>query len=236
MIRRPPRSTLFPYTTLFRSGCAAGCAGNALTSAAIAATHDLIAFDEFMKKLPDLALRCCQRLPAERSRPVYPPERLAVSPLRRPQVPLPFETLEKRIEAPRTDAVSVTRQFLDHPQTEDRAFNGVVEDVEPDQARVQVTVGGGIFLIGIRFRHRITNRDIMRPNGGSCQAPLDKFNENSRSLKRKPQRKLNLPGVPRRGNPAERHGVIRNRARKVEICAIERVEGLRFGSQPKPFP
>src|SRR3990167_6514736 len=26
MIRRPPRSTLFPYTTLFRSGCSA-CAG-----------------------------------------------------------------------------------------------------------------------------------------------------------------------------------------------------------------
>src|SRR2546426_353632 len=24
MIRRPPRSTLFPYTTLFRSGCASG--------------------------------------------------------------------------------------------------------------------------------------------------------------------------------------------------------------------
>src|SRR2546427_12788901 len=24
MIRRPPRSTLFPYTTLFRSGCAVG--------------------------------------------------------------------------------------------------------------------------------------------------------------------------------------------------------------------
>src|SRR3712207_9538216 len=24
MIRRPPRSTLFPYTTLFRSGCAGG--------------------------------------------------------------------------------------------------------------------------------------------------------------------------------------------------------------------
>src|SRR5256885_7783122 len=25
MIRRPPRSTLFPYTTLFRSGIARGC-------------------------------------------------------------------------------------------------------------------------------------------------------------------------------------------------------------------
>src|SRR3712207_7088219 len=37
MIRRPPRSTLFPYTTLFRSGCrrprpcpVAGLSGNAL--------------------------------------------------------------------------------------------------------------------------------------------------------------------------------------------------------------
>src|SRR2546421_1749393 len=27
MIRRPPRSTLFPYTTLFRSGPASGCSG-----------------------------------------------------------------------------------------------------------------------------------------------------------------------------------------------------------------
>src|SRR2546427_6867903 len=25
MIRRPPRSTLFPYTTLFRSDCSTGC-------------------------------------------------------------------------------------------------------------------------------------------------------------------------------------------------------------------
>src|SRR2546427_4119887 len=42
MIRRPPRSTLFPYTTLFRSGCWTspsnaifafwlGCKGNAIT-------------------------------------------------------------------------------------------------------------------------------------------------------------------------------------------------------------
>src|SRR3712207_8264552 len=27
MIRRPPRSTLFPYTTLFRSGCAGAASG-----------------------------------------------------------------------------------------------------------------------------------------------------------------------------------------------------------------
>src|SRR5687768_18001385 len=28
MIRRPPRSTLFPYTTLFRSGSLLGCRGH----------------------------------------------------------------------------------------------------------------------------------------------------------------------------------------------------------------
>src|SRR5258705_1643083 len=44
MIRRPPRSTLFPYTTLFRSWCAAsrshGCAARAQSpSLAHAATH-----------------------------------------------------------------------------------------------------------------------------------------------------------------------------------------------------
>src|SRR5438034_7662626 len=32
MIRRPPRSTLFPYTTLFRSPCESTAKGNALTS------------------------------------------------------------------------------------------------------------------------------------------------------------------------------------------------------------
>src|ERR1035441_6055882 len=30
MIRRSPRSTLFPYTTLFRSGCLAVCSGGSL--------------------------------------------------------------------------------------------------------------------------------------------------------------------------------------------------------------
>src|SRR2546425_3190411 len=35
MIRRPPRSTLFPYTTLFRSGSFVSPAGRAAWSAAI---------------------------------------------------------------------------------------------------------------------------------------------------------------------------------------------------------
>src|SRR5438876_4503560 len=36
MIRRPPRSTLFPYTTLFRSHCRAGGPSNATARASCA--------------------------------------------------------------------------------------------------------------------------------------------------------------------------------------------------------
>src|ERR1035441_11135541 len=35
MIRRPPRSTLFPYTTLFRSGCGAPRGRHALPASAL---------------------------------------------------------------------------------------------------------------------------------------------------------------------------------------------------------
>src|SRR3712207_7851498 len=37
MIRRPPRSTLFPYTTLFRSGCTSAC-GSSRSGAGAART------------------------------------------------------------------------------------------------------------------------------------------------------------------------------------------------------
>src|SRR5438445_7975028 len=48
MFRRPPRSTLFPYTTLFRSGPGAGATAAAIERAAALrsapAVHDLTAF------------------------------------------------------------------------------------------------------------------------------------------------------------------------------------------------
>src|SRR3712207_7382196 len=43
MIRRPPRSTLFPYTTLFRSAVAFGSYANALQDAAVAVGNNAIA-------------------------------------------------------------------------------------------------------------------------------------------------------------------------------------------------
>src|SRR5256885_10987726 len=44
MIRRPPRSTLFPYTTLFRSlGFPSGISGNSLASRAYAQAQKFVA-------------------------------------------------------------------------------------------------------------------------------------------------------------------------------------------------
>src|SRR2546430_3513752 len=40
MIRRPPRSTLFPYTTLFRSLLVVGLARHAVRAAEVAPVHD----------------------------------------------------------------------------------------------------------------------------------------------------------------------------------------------------
>src|SRR5438067_12679829 len=40
MIRRPPRSTLFPYTTLFRSVAAKGCCGRAGMANVYGPGHD----------------------------------------------------------------------------------------------------------------------------------------------------------------------------------------------------
>src|SRR3712207_8850849 len=48
MIRRPPRSTLFPYTTLFRSG---GVGLNVIQGARIAGAERIIAIDTLEAKL-----------------------------------------------------------------------------------------------------------------------------------------------------------------------------------------
>src|SRR5438034_4252358 len=43
MIRRPPRSTLFPYTTLFRSGECSTCAVTSMENACLSAAFSMIA-------------------------------------------------------------------------------------------------------------------------------------------------------------------------------------------------
>src|SRR3712207_8849550 len=51
MIRRPPRSTLFPYTTLFRSG-------NALHAGRIEGAHALVSVDAIVFLTMDYEDRC----------------------------------------------------------------------------------------------------------------------------------------------------------------------------------
>jgi hypothetical protein len=95
---------------------------------------ELITFDEFMKKFPDFAFRGCERFPAQRSSAVNAPQGLAIPQFRRSQVPFLFQTLQERIKTSRADAISVTRQFLYHPQAEDRTFDRMVQYMKPDQA------------------------------------------------------------------------------------------------------
>src|SRR5258708_33246298 len=56
MIRRPPRSTLFPYTTLFRSSVSSLFQSSAIRMATIVYAHSIA-----QKKSPPVNLLCCQR-------------------------------------------------------------------------------------------------------------------------------------------------------------------------------
>src|SRR5258708_35843856 len=56
MIRRPPRSTLFPYTTLFRSYLSVGLAWQDAERAAVARFLDAMAFGRAVRPLISLSV------------------------------------------------------------------------------------------------------------------------------------------------------------------------------------
>src|SRR3712207_9474896 len=61
MIRRPPRSTLFPYTTLFRSGLLRGSSGFLLYQKMIASCLPLAALGRLDRRLRGGRRRFCRR-------------------------------------------------------------------------------------------------------------------------------------------------------------------------------
>src|SRR2546430_10548796 len=63
MIRRPPRSTLFPYTTLFRSGQRAARAGGVAQGLAAKQGHQLGPVIELRIVAPDLAVGDLEQSP-----------------------------------------------------------------------------------------------------------------------------------------------------------------------------
>ena len=52
-----------------------------------------------------------------------------------------FERVQQRVEGPRADPVAMAGEFFDPAQSEDRLFDGVMQRVEADQSRVEITVG-----------------------------------------------------------------------------------------------
>ena len=121
----------------------------------------LLAFHEFSKQLAHLDLGCLQRLPSESGRTVNLAQRLAVALLAGTQVALLLQPVKQRIQAARADPVAVPPQFFDHAEPEDGLFDGVMQDVQPNQAGVQIAVGQQ--AIDFRFRHSITMHRSIEP-------------------------------------------------------------------------
>jgi hypothetical protein len=80
----------------------------------------------------------------------------AISLLGGAEIALLLEAVEQGVEAPRADAIAVPGELLDHTEAENGFFGGMVEDVEADEAGVEVAVGVPI-MIKLRFRHSSTS-------------------------------------------------------------------------------
>ena len=68
-------------------------------------------------------------------------ERFSIAELAGAEITLLLEVVEQGIKAAGADAVAVARKLFDHAEAEDGFFGGVVEDVEPDEAGIQVAIG-----------------------------------------------------------------------------------------------
>ena len=74
--------------------------------------------------------------------------------LGRAQVAFFLEAVQQRIKGSQADPVPVPGELFGHFQSEDRFFDGVMKDMQPDKARVKIP----IFKLAIsdfRYRHSI---------------------------------------------------------------------------------
>src|ERR1041385_5305067 len=118
MIRRPPRSTLFPYTTLFRASCALATSQASRPSCAVRS----LSVDSHVKPSP----RGCHSIsscPASLRSPAFhfPPLTNWITPTRQPRAqprtiapnaaddfPLPWPVLMRTSDCSREDAIALT--------------------------------------------------------------------------------------------------------------------------------
>ena len=93
-----------------------------------------------MKELSNLGLRSGKSFATKRGRTINAAQRFAVALLSGAEVALPFETAKQRIKRAGADAVAVAREFFHHAEAEDGLLDGVMEDVEADQAGIEVAI------------------------------------------------------------------------------------------------
>src|SRR2546425_2271621 len=100
MIRRPPRSTLFPYTTLFRSGPGAvrGFSPRARRIDVCLAEHARCRSEEHTSELQSLAYLVCRLLLEKKKIDLQntAPPRNGLSPLHHELTPTPLRSPEPR--------------------------------------------------------------------------------------------------------------------------------------------
>ncbi len=58
-----------------------------------------------------------------------------------------FEPVEKGVEAAGADTVAMAGELFDHAEAEDRFFDGMVQDVEANQAGIEIAVRGRIRIL-----------------------------------------------------------------------------------------
>jgi hypothetical protein len=102
--------------------------------------------------LADLILDRLERLAAERRRAVDLSQWLTVSLLGRPQIALLLHAVEEWVQAAGAYAIPMPRKLFDHAEPKDRFLNGVVQNVNPDEPRVQVPGFGQVVWLLLR-RH-----------------------------------------------------------------------------------
>jgi hypothetical protein len=69
-------------------------------------------------------------------------KKLLLIPFDSPNMPKAPEPLLRESVAPPSHArLSVAREFLKHTEAKNRPFRGVVENMEPNQPRIEITVG-----------------------------------------------------------------------------------------------
>jgi hypothetical protein len=110
-------------------------------------------FQQLAEELNDFLLRECQDLSPQGSRPVHATGPLSKRFYFRAQVAFALECVKHRIESTGAELVTVPAQFLDKPEAENWRLASMMQDMETNQASIEVLVSfmAPLFLHGIRL-------------------------------------------------------------------------------------